>query len=597
MSGLLLAASVAALVLVTGLVGAVRVASRRRAAFAQAGGTTAHDVDIVGLPEASGCVRVRVGTTTVVVEDPESHRWFDFTATGLTLDKRIGDWSRGGERERTATGRDGRGNHLEIVGDHRDMVSLWNALQDRPLPAEPRAPVSPPARDTLVGMLFVAAAGLGVLFVLAVLSRAVPVDGLVVDPASGDEYCLVEWNSPWDGDTHRNGVDCYQDTGGSVRLWALDVPFRGQVWDTDTPLGLSAVAAGVVVLGLLVAASGRWSQRRRARRAAAQTSEAVQAVRKAQQDENRPVPPLGLELPAAEHLTYATARPLMAAVARAREQRTWSAQERDEHRQVLRLIARIELLGRALRVAPVIVVPGFALILGSVLAWTSVDGLLAGREPSATAEATVGDVVEGSRFLVWPEDVELTFTTGSGEEVETVVAVLDRDALASTALVEYSVDKPFRARVVGDAGPERGVTVSAVTVLLAVIGSAVVSLTGPVRRRRTLARADRSDPVRLAYVLDRAAGPPDERADRATGAVLLFDQSGAPAFQLHVTGAGVARAVASGTALVRGELREGALVQCELGDADARFVGELLYLDPQEWLDDLRDEFHGAPVT
>lgn len=577
----LLSAVVGVLLLVAGMVPAWRGAARRRAATA---GTTAYDVMVLGLPEVPGTARLRVGATSLVVDDPQEKRRFDFTATGLTLDRRYGDWSRGGERERTAVGRDGRGNELEITGSHTTMTALWDHLHDRPLPSEPRPPVTVAPGDTVVGAAFVAAGGLALILMPLLLVGAVMVEGTVVETAAGDELCVVQWVDS-DGETRRNGLTCYEESGEEVRLWSLGGPLQGEVLDTDTPLALAFGGGGTALLGGVIWAYGVWAARRRARRAAAWSAEAADTRSTRQEDGWAP----DVELPPADRVDFATARALMVHVARARAQHVWSDAERAEWREVRRALARLERVAAVLRLGPAVGVPLAVLVMTAAAAWTSTDGLLASRGPSATAVASVGEVVDAPLPL-WPADVELTFTTGTGRTVEAVAAVADADALAPSVQVEYAVDAPYRVRVVGDPGPTRGVTLSAGATGLAVLVAAVASAVGPVRRRRALARAERAQPARLAYVLDRAPGPPGEPDADATGTVLLFDVGGAPAFRIAVAGDGVARAPLSGTAQVRGELREDAPVRCTLEDVPVRCVSGLLYLDPQEWLDDLRQE-------
>lgn len=578
------AAALGALLLVAGLVPAWRGVARRRATTA---GTTAYEVDVLGLPEVPGSVRLRIGATSLVVDDPQEKRRFDFTATGLTLERQYGDWGRGGERERTAIGRDGRGNEIEVTGSHTVMTALWERLHDRPLPPEPVPPVSVAPGDTVAGAAFVAAGGLGLLLVPLVLLGAVGVEGTVVEPAAGDELCVVEWVSPG-GDARRNGVTCYEEEAGeTVRLWALGGPLRGEVWDADTPAGAALVSGGVALLGAAIWGYGGWAARRRSRRAAAWTAEAAEASRRHSARRAVQGPALDVELPPADRITFTTARSLMTRVALVRSQRAWSEAERREWLEMRRSLARFQRLVAVLKLAPAVGVTLAVLVIAATAAWTSTDGLLASRGPSATTTATVGGAVDDPLPL-WPTDVELTFTTRTGRTVEAVAAVVDVAALPSSVQVEYALDAPYRVRVVGDPGPARGVGLSVGLAVLVALGAAVATAAGPVRRRRALARADRAQPVRLAYVLDRPATPPGEVAAEAS--VLLFDGSGAPTFQLLVTGDGVARAALSGTAQVRGELREDAPVRCVLDDVPVRCAGGLLYLDPQEWLDDLRDE-------
>lgn len=591
MNGLLIAWPLAGLVLAAGLVRALRELARRRAAAA---GTTAYDIEMWGLPEVVMRVRLRVGPTAVVVDDPESHRRYDLTPTGLTLEQQHGDWSRGGERERTASGRDGRGNRVEVTGAHSDMLALWESLHSRPLPPAPQPPASAPSRDAVFSSLCIAAAGLLGLVVLTLLGGAAQVVGTVVDPGSDEDLCVVEWVSPWSGEELRNGVDCYVDAGAEVSLWALNTPFRGEVWDTDTPAGLStAGCGGLVLLGLVVIGSSAWSQRRRARRAARETAEAAADRRpaSARPDADRPVPPPLAGLAAADTLTPTSARHLVREVADARAARTWTAEEIEELRALRRSFDRLERgpLSWAIRFGATALQMVVAVVLAGLLAWTSVDGLLVDRDPSATAQATVGHVT-GSRLVVWPDDVDLTFTTGAGREVQAVAAVADGDALGSTVEVEYSVEKPFRVRVVGDPGPVRGAALSAVGVLV-VLGAVVVpALVRRSRRRSALAAADAAEPAYLTYLLDRGPVLPAGVVGAPTTQILLFDERGAPAFLMAVTSEEVTGAADYGTARIRGELREGALVRFALGDVEASGPGELLYFDPQEWVDDLRAE-------
>lgn len=295
----------------------------------------------------------------------------------------------------------------------------------------------------------------------------------------------------------------------------------------------------------------------------------------------------GIVLPQGTDLTYSTARAVLTQVERHRGDRTWSAADVDRWRQARRLVSRFELLGRVLRLVPAAGAVVGVMIIGALSAWTAADGLLVSRGASATTEATVGDAA-GKPLPLWPQDVELTFTTGAGTQVEADAAVVDADALPSTVTVEYAVDEPYRVRVVGDPGPVRGVALSAAALVVTVVVAVGLSVAGPLRRRTALARARRTEPTRLAYVLDRETVPPGETATE--GFALLFDDLGAPAFRLRVRGEGVGRAALTGTALVQGELRADAPVRCTLGDVVVRCHSPLLHLDPQEWLDELRDE-------
>ncbi|MBB2923264.1 hypothetical protein [Cellulomonas cellasea] len=452
-------------VLLAGAAPALRAASRRRAVIA---GTTSYDVVLWGLPEVLSSARLRVGPASVVVEDPESRRRYDFTPTGLTLTRRRGDWSRGGDRERTATGRDGRGNVLEVEGAHGDMLALWEHLHGRALPDEPRPPVSAPTRDVVVSSATVAVAGLAGLLVLGVVGGAERVVATVLEPGDDEEPCVVEWVSPWSGDTLTNGVDCYdgEEASDEVAVWALDAPLRGELWDTMTPSGLG-VGVGVVALGgLLCQGWDVHAERRRARRAAQESAAAAARSRSESAAGSGPARLPAVTLPTADRLTYPAARALVIEVERARARQPWSAQDIEAFHGGERAFARLDRLAR---------------------------------------------------------------------------------------------------------------------------------LVSPLRRRRALARADRAEPRLLAYVLDRDPVPPGVDATYPVGSVLLFDERGAPAFRLLVTGLGVARAAGSGTAQVRGELREGAPVRCTLGDVDVTCPGDLLSFDPEEWLDDLRAELGDDP--
>lgn len=594
MTALLVVGPIAALLLVAGVLLARRDLSRRRAAKV---GTTAYDVFLLGLPEVVGPARLRLGPTLIVVDEPETHRRFDLTGTGLTLAQQYGDWARGGDRERSATGRDGRGNLVEITGDQGDMVAIWQALHGCPLPAAPQPPASVPSRDSLFFSALIAAAGLMGLVVCVVLAGAASVVATVIEPGNGVDYCLVEWASPWSGEALRNGADCDDDVGEEVHLWALNTPFRGDVWDAETPWGLAGTGGVLAVLGLIMRGYSSWSDRRRARRAAAQTAEAAAMRQQAGTDDAGSVLPLSVDLPSADRLTYTTARSVLLEVVRARSLRPWPAQDVEAFRKEQRELARYRrgALGLLVRVGPMLMLPVVALVVGGLLAWTPLDSLLAGRGRSATVEAVVGDVYDGELF-VWPDDVDLTFTTGTGQEIETVAAVVDGDALPSTVLVEYSVEKPFRASVVGDPGPVRGMALSGAGVLLALLIAVVPALVRWGRRRAALARADRGEPELMAYLLDRGPGPPGEVVAEPMGLVHLFDQRGEPTFQLLVVGEGVARAAVYGTARIRGELREEAPVRCTLGDVDVTCDGGLIYFDPQAWLDDVGSELGGEPV-
>lgn len=461
MTWILAAACVACVAaLLGGAATTLRAASRRRAVVA---GATSYDVAIWGLPEVLGTARLRIGPASVVVEDAESRRRYDLTPTGLTLTRRRGDWSRGGDRERTATGRDGRGNVVEIEGAHADMLALWEHLHGRVLPDEPLAPVSAPTRDAVVSSATVAAAGVAGLLVLGVVGGAERVVATVLEPGEGEEPCVVEWVSPWSGDTLTNGVDCHdgEEAGDEVAVWALDAPLRGELWDTMTPSGLGVGVGALALVGLLGQGWDVHAGRRRARRAARESAEAAAAAPSAGDDDLRSTRPLPVDLPAADQLTYPVARALLAEVARIRAGRQWSEEEVEAFRTREQAFARLRRLEMLL---------------------------------------------------------------------------------------------------------------------------------SPVRRRRALARADRAEPRLLAYVLDRATPPPGVVAAHPAGVVLLFDDRGAASFLLLVTGPDVARAAGSGTAQVRGELHAGATVRCTLGDVDVTCASDLLDLDPEEWLEDLRDE-------
>lgn len=587
MSAALLAVPVALLVAALGAALALRDGRRRRAARPPE--ARVHDVLLLGLPEHVGMARLRVGPSSVVVDDPGTHRRFDLTPTGLVLTRQHGDWTRGGVRPRTALGRDGRGHPVEIEGEQEDMLALWEALSSRPLPDDPRPPVEAPLRDAVVGAVFVGLAGLGALVACVVALGAAAVTATVLEPGDDEALCVVEWS---DGEVTRRGqVDCAERAGEQVDVLALGPPFEGELWDTDTPPALGVGALVVVALGGAIRRWATWSVRRRARRSALVAVEAdLPSPVAAPAPDDDAGTPTGTD--------HQRVRALAAQVERTRTHHRWTPEEIAELRSARRAVRLLGGLGGAgVRWAAHLVLPVAALLVVAAFAWTPVDNLLATRALSAPAEGVLDEEYEGALPLplpFWPDHIGVSFTTEDGEEVDAFVTVARAAGLPDTVPVRYDVERPYRVQVVGDPGPQLALLWLGGLWCALLVGSLVTPTLAAVRRRRARARAATAVPHPLLYVLSRDPSPPGDRDRDATAMVYLFHPDGSAAFSLVVVGAELRGLPDSGSAEVRGELAEGATVRCLLGGQEVRCVGELLYLDVHEVLDELEEDLRRA---
>lgn len=501
--------------------------------------------------------RLHVGPAVLRVELAGGGGTLDLAGTGLrVIRQRLrADDEHGRADEDVLVCTDGTGAAVTLFVDSGSAELVWAALDARPLPSAPqpaRLLTNPTVSLRALAPVAVLALGAvaGLLTALA-LTTAVPVRTTVLS-LDQDERCRVAWTDPRDGVRHRSIVDCVEGAGRTTTIYTLAGPLRGAALDSDTPWLWSGGSA------LLLIGGGVWTWRTRRRRGNPDDARPLLRVRP-------PGAALARDPLHRSDLTWQTLSTL--ALHRAEEE-GWGpgvTPPLAERAMAARGRTLVELATSA---AWALLLPALAVLAG----WTAYAGVLAGFGPVTRVEARITGQPEGFVPLS-ADDLPIRFTTASGRDVVTLVAVRGLpDPAPATLPIEYSDTHPERVRALEHAGHVFGASTSTAVILLD-LGVAGAFVVAGLRRRRAEAAARASGEnheVRYALALGSygelmmlvfTAGQPDAR----------------PAWMLPLDPRVRHAVPPSGRATLHGRLDDDARVAVSVDGRPLRTDGPLLY--------------------
>ncbi len=473
---------------------------------------------------------------------------------------------------------DGAGTRVEIAvtDEEEHSIEVLHAIDVLLGPPSPQV-VDKPARS-VVALLpswskGVAVAGLVAgAFVATLWATAAPVAVTVLEPADEYDYCAVGWQDPFDGVTARQAeISCYEEQpGDAIAGLALDRPFRGEIFDVESfpiLLGLAGVLLAVALGGTAIEVL---ATRRRVRRRAA-TGHALSLDEAGPAASSPDLPDLGeddLRLALVAEVAQRRAAierwddtgstpPTLVTPAEAVGRPWWS-----------RLASRSIVLSRAGLAAGALVPLGIGVIGG----WSSATGWLGSQGATETARAEVADVSDF--FPFFPADLEVTFEDRWGATQSTFVALVG-DAPPGTVTVRYAVEAPERARLVGEGdGTGRG--------LLLGVGL-VASALGWIAWHALQARRISGGITRALREGAESSRPYVLVHDPENDPVLLLfeDEQGPPRWALPLAEPVAAVVPLTGTAQLRGDVSDGAVVVAVVDGKVLWPISPLVEIDPE----------------
>lgn len=440
---------------------------------------------------------------------------------------------------------DSAGAALHLLIDEESVEGVLELL-DRAGPWEGPAEatvgrVSQTWRRFVSTWALVAGAG-GLLFAVLIGALWVgsePVQVRVTGPADDYDHCAVTWSDPWDGLLQDAQISCgVEQPGDTVPGLALPVPFRGEVFDTDSFPTLLMFLPVPLLVCAAVGIARRTSQLRAGRPATAgrpwsDRPDLLPALPALDRDRLDP-DTVGRYVAARQARERWTPGPTKALTGEQAEQAHWWAV------QPLRIVVRHEVA----RTAPAVIL----LLLAAMGGWSAWGGWLGTQGQVEVTDARPVETVATVPFL--PDDLEVTFDVPSGHETAFVAHVGAEPE--ESVVVRYSVQDPQRARLVGPGdGTTHGMVISGLLTVGALLWVTWCLRAAALARARLHEALHHQHRQQLDYVL--SADPEGEPV-----MLLWLPAANAPAWAVFLAEPVLGAIPVRGAVQVRGVPAEGA---------------------------------------